>query len=117
MTWVITKLCIDCVDQSCVDVCPVDCIYEYTGEDRKTFPNQLYIDPDECIDCSVCEPECPWQAIFQDEAVPDVFHTDVELNAKMTELKDDFQVPENVDKPKPTPDEIEANKKKWGYED
>ena len=117
MTWVITKLCIDCVDQSCVDVCPVDCIYEYTGEDRKTFPNQLYIDPDECIDCSVCEPECPWQAIFQDEAVPDVFHADIELNTKMTEFKDDFQVPENVDKPKPTPDEIEANKKKWGYED
>ncbi len=47
MTWVITKLCIECVDQSCVEVCPVDCIYTYDGSDSETFPNQLYIDPEE----------------------------------------------------------------------
>jgi ferredoxin len=58
---------------SCVEVCPVDCIYEYTRSDRETFPNQLYIDPEECIDCGVCEAECPWEAIFQDEELPDVF--------------------------------------------
>ena len=117
MAWVITRLCIDCVDQSCVEVCPVDCIYEYTGEDRERFPNQLYIDPEECIDCSVCEPECPWQAIFQDDAVPEIFHDDIELNARIVEFKDQFQVPEKVERPKPTPDEIESNKRKWGYLD
>lgn len=48
---------------SCVEVCPVDCIYEYQGDDRATFPNQLFIDPEECINCGVCEPECPNSAI------------------------------------------------------
>jgi ferredoxin len=72
MAWVITRLCRDCVDQACVEVCPVDCIYGYDGSDAETFPNQLYIDPEECINCGVCEPECPWEAIFEDEQVPDV---------------------------------------------
>jgi len=53
MAWVITRLCRECVDQSCVEVCPVDCIYEYTGGDAESFPNQLYIDPEECINCGV----------------------------------------------------------------
>ncbi len=70
MTWVITRLCRDCVDQSCVDVCPVDCIYEYTGNDGETFPNQ---------DC-----------------------------------RDEFRVPEVEEKPRPTPEQIAANKEKWG---
>ncbi len=115
MTWVITRLCRDCVDMGCVDVCPVDCIYEYTGDDKQTFPNQLYIDPEECIDCSVCEPECPWEAIFQDEAVPDVFHEDTELNARVVDHKDNFSVPETQELDKPGPDEVEENKKKWGF--
>ncbi len=101
MTWVITRLCRDCVDQSCVEVCPVDCIYEYTGNDGETFPNQLYIDPEECIDCGVCEPECPWEAILEDEQVPDVFEEDTALNAKMLACKDDFRVPEVEGKPRP----------------
>ena len=62
MTYVIVEPCINVKDRSCVDVCPVDCIYE--GED------QLYIHPDECIDCGACEPECPVTAIFLDEDVP-----------------------------------------------
>ena len=66
MAYIITRLCRDCVDTGCVAVCPVDCIYEYTGSDRETWPNQLYIHPDECIDCGACEPECPWQAIFEE---------------------------------------------------
>ena len=115
MTWVITKLCRDCVDGSCVEVCPVDCIYQYDGDDRETFPNQLYIDPEECINCGVCEPECPWEAIFEDEQVPDVFQDDIALGEKVAEEKDSFQVPEVAEKPKPTPEEIEENKKKWGY--
>jgi NAD-dependent dihydropyrimidine dehydrogenase PreA subunit len=62
MPYVITEACINVKDKSCVDVCPVDCIYE--GED------QLYIHPDECIDCGACEPECPVTAIFPEEDVP-----------------------------------------------
>jgi NAD-dependent dihydropyrimidine dehydrogenase PreA subunit len=62
MTYVIAEPCIGVKDRSCVDVCPVDCIYE--GED------QLYIHPDECIDCGACVPECPVTAIFDEEEVP-----------------------------------------------
>ena len=76
MTWVITRLCRDCVDQSCVDVCPVDCIYEHTGDVSDAFPNQLFIDPEECINCGACEPECPNQAITEAE---DVYVIDPEL--------------------------------------
>ncbi len=115
MTWVITKMCIECVDQSCVEVCPVDCIYRYDGSDNKTFPNQLYIDPEECINCGVCEPECPWEAIFEDEQVPEVFQSDIELNAKCVDQKDDFSVPEVEDKDNHSPEQIEENKAKWGY--
>jgi ferredoxin len=115
MTWVITRLCLDCVDQSCVEVCPVDCIYVYDGADAKSFPNQLYIDPEECINCGVCEPECPWEAIFEDEQVPDIFEADTALNARILEFKDDFSVPEVVEKKKPSPEDIEKNKAKYGY--
>jgi NAD-dependent dihydropyrimidine dehydrogenase PreA subunit len=62
MPYVITEACISVKDKACVDVCPVDCIYE--GAD------QLYINPDECIDCGACEPECPVTAIFPEEDVP-----------------------------------------------
>jgi ferredoxin len=117
MPWVITKLCRDCVDMSCVEVCPVDCIYEYQGDDRDAFPNQLYIDPEECIDCGVCEPECPWEAIFEDERVPDVFHEDIAVNAGIVGAKAEFQVPEVNEKEKPSPDKVAANKVKWGYAD
>ena len=115
MTWVITRLCRDCVDMSCVEVCPVDCIYEYKGDDHEEFPNQLYIDPEECINCGVCEPECPWEAIFEDEQVPDVLHEDTALNARIVDQKDAFAVPDVDEKPKPTPEQIEENKAKWGY--
>jgi ferredoxin len=115
MPWVITSLCRDCVDQACVEVCPVDCIYEYKGSDQATFPNQLFIDPEECIDCGVCEPECPWEAIFEDESVPGVFAADTGLNAKIVDAKDDFEVPEVEEKEKPTPEQIQANKEKWNY--
>ncbi len=62
MPFVITEACKDTKDRACVDVCPVDCIYE--------GPDQLYIHPDECIDCGACEPECPVTAIFAAEDVP-----------------------------------------------
>ena len=70
MAYIITRLCRDCLDTGCVAVCPVDCIYEYTGSDREAWPNQLYIHPDECIDCGACEPECPVNAIFPEDQLP-----------------------------------------------
>jgi ferredoxin len=97
-----------------VEVCPVDCICAYNGDDHETFPNQLYIDPEECINCGVCEPECPWEAIYEDEQVPDAFQDDVALNAKILESRDQFSVPEIEEKPKPTPEQVEENKRKWG---
>jgi len=115
MAWVITKLCRDNIDGACVEVCPVDCIYAYDGDDTETFPNQLYIDPEECINCGVCEPECPWEAIFEDEQVPEVFQDDVALAVSIVEHKSDFSVPEIEEKPKPTPEQVEENKAKWGY--
>ena len=63
MTYIIAESCIGVLDRGCVDVCPVDCIYE--------GPEQLYIHPDECIDCGACEPECPVTAIFPEEDVPE----------------------------------------------
>ena len=116
MTWVITKLCQDCVDESCVEVCPVDCIYQYDGDDAKTFPVQRYIDPEECINCGVCEPECPWEAIFEDEQVPSVFEEDTALNAKIVDDRDAFEVPERADIDVPSTDEINKNKAKWKYD-
>ena len=62
MAYIITEPCIGTKDASCVEVCPVECIYP--GED------QYYIHPEECIDCGACEPECPVQAIFPDTDVP-----------------------------------------------
>jgi NAD-dependent dihydropyrimidine dehydrogenase PreA subunit len=63
MPYVIAEACIDVMDRSCVDECPVDCIYQ--GE------RKLYINPLECIDCGNCEPACPVEAISQDRRVPD----------------------------------------------
>ena len=115
MTWIITRLCRDCLDTECVTVCPVDCIYRYTGDDHKSFPNQLYINPDECIDCSACEPACPWTDIFDEDDVPDVFRDDTTLNYKMMEHSEAFEVCPHEDKPQPTSEQIEKNKQKWGY--
>ena len=64
MTYVITEPCIGVKDASCVDVCPVDCIHG-TDDDQ-----MLFIDPDECIDCSACEPACPVNAIYFEDDVP-----------------------------------------------
>jgi ferredoxin len=78
MTYVITQPCIDVKDKSCVDVCPVSCIYlESDDVDRK-----LYIHPDECIDCGACEPECPVSAIFVDSAVPPEWAEFIELDRR-----------------------------------
>ncbi len=77
MTYVICEPCIDVMDKSCVEVCPVDCIHYEEGRDRK-----LYIDPDECIDCGACEPVCPVTAIFAEDDVPEQWKEYIELDAK-----------------------------------
>jgi len=115
MAYIITKLCLDCKDIACTQVCPVDCIYEYTGDDESIPKNMLLIDPDECIDCNACVPECPWEAIFEEDLVPEIFKDDIELNAKIMGV--DRVVPvRNPDDPIPTTEEVKENKKKWGYE-
>ena len=63
MAFIICEPCVEVKDSACVDVCPVDCIHEGT--------DQFYIEPDECIDCGACEPECPVEAIFEEDAVPE----------------------------------------------
>jgi ferredoxin len=75
MTYVVTDNCIRCKYTDCVDVCPVDCFHE--------GPNFLVIDPDECIDCSLCEPECPAGAIFAEDDVPQDQFSFVALNAEL----------------------------------
>lgn len=70
MTYVIGKACIGEKDTACVDVCPVDCIHPKPGAPGFDEAEQLYIDPDVCIDCGVCEPECPVEAIYAEDAVP-----------------------------------------------
>ena len=76
MTFVVTEPCIKCKYTDCVDVCPVDCFHE-----GKNF---LVIDPDECIDCGACEPECPTSAIFAEDDVPDDQQEYIQLNAKLS---------------------------------
>jgi NAD-dependent dihydropyrimidine dehydrogenase PreA subunit len=76
MTYVITEPCLDVLDRACVEVCPVDCIHDEEGTDRK-----LYIDPDECIDCGACEPVCPVTAIFAEDDVPEQWVAYTEIDA------------------------------------
>ena len=87
MAYYITETCIDVKDTACVEVCPVDCIHPIDGEGEP----MLYIDPDECIDCGACEPECPVEAIFAEEDVPEDQSRFVEINTKYFELRDDTE--------------------------
>ena len=75
MPYVIAEPCINVKDKACVEVCPVDCIYE--GKDM------LYIHPDECIDCGACEPVCPTKAIFPEDDLPDKWKEYTALNADL----------------------------------
>ncbi len=81
MTYVITFPCIGVKDASCVDVCPVDCIHPTPGEAAFDDVEQLYINPDECIDCGACEPACPVSAIFEESAVPEEWKQFLKINA------------------------------------
>ena len=77
MTFVVTENCIKCKFTDCVDVCPVDCFHE--------GPNFLVIDPEECIDCTLCEPECPAEAIFAEDELPEDQEHFIALNAELSE--------------------------------
>ena len=78
MAYVVTEPCIGVKDKACMGVCPCDCFYE--------DEHQLYIRPDECTDCAACEPECPVEAIFLDEEVPEKWKSFIALNAERSEV-------------------------------
>lgn len=88
MTYVVTDACIKCKYMDCVEVCPVDCFYE--GE------NMLVINPSECIDCGVCEPECPAEAILPD--TEDGLEKWLEINTKYSELWPNITVAKDAPK-------------------
>ena len=76
MTYVVTENCIKCLYTDCVEVCPVDCFH--------IGPNFMVIDPDECIDCTLCEPECPAEAIFAEDELPDGMEKFTALNEELS---------------------------------
>jgi ferredoxin len=103
MTFVVGDNCIKCKFTDCVEVCPVDCFHE--------GPNFLVIDPDECIDCTLCEPECPAEAIFAEDDVPDDQKQFIAINAELakewpviTEMKD---APEDAEEWKGKKDKLQ----------
>ncbi len=93
MPFVITENCIKCKYTDCVEVCPVDCFYE--------GPNMLVIHPDECIDCALCEPECPVNAIMSEDDVPNDQQEFIALNAELS------QTWPNINKKKPAPSDAD----------
>ena len=76
MTFVVVENCIKCKYTDCVEVCPVDCFHE--------GPNILVIDPEECIDCTLCEPECPAEAILAEDDLPEAQKHFLELNKELS---------------------------------
>jgi len=93
MTYVITRKCAGTCDSACVDVCPCDCIVGAVpladlravpaGERGQRFPGvQLFIDPDECVDCGACVAECPADAIYCEDDVPAEYRDDIARNAQ-----------------------------------
>ena len=87
MTYVIAQPCVDLLDKACIEECPVDCIYE--GK------RQLYIHPDECVDCGACEPVCPVEAIYYEDDVPEQWKDFYKVNV---EFFDDLGSPGGASK-------------------
>jgi ferredoxin len=104
MTFVVNDNCIKCKLMDCVEVCPVDCFHE--------GPNMLVIDPDECIDCTLCEPECPVDAILSEDDLPDDQQQYLQLNA---ELSQQWPVITEAGKPPEDADEWRDVKDKLKY--
>jgi len=104
MTYVVTENCIQCKYTDCVEVCPVDCFHE--------GPNFLVIDPEECIDCTLCEPECPAEAIFAEDDLPEDQEHFLQLNA---ELAKQWPVITEVKEPLPDAKEWDGKPGKLKY--
>ena len=85
MTYVIAEPCVGTKDTACAEVCPVDCIHPTKEEAEFEEATLLYINPDECIDCAACEPECPVDAIFEESELPEKWAEYLEINAKWFE--------------------------------
>jgi ferredoxin len=111
---VITRLCQDCVDGACVDVCPTDAIVEHRPQDRPSeLPNQLFVNPNACISCNLCVPECPWEAIYDEDDVPQPFSSDIALNNRAYEKSTEYHVPASKLSRRVSPQEVENNRAKW----
>lgn len=78
MTFIVTEQCIQCKYTDCVEVCPVDCFHE--------GPNFLVINPETCIDCALCVPECPVEAIYAEDDLPEEYSEYLELNAELASI-------------------------------
>ena len=104
MTFLVTESCIRCKYMDCVEVCPVDCFHE--------GPNMLVIDPDECIDCTLCEPECPVDAIVSEDEIPEGQEQFLQLNE---ELSQKWPVITEIGKPPEDADEWVDVKDKLQY--
>jgi len=104
MAFIVTDNCIRCKYTDCVEVCPVDCFHE--------GPNFLVIDPDECIDCALCEPECPAEAIYEEDAIPAGQEEFIALNA---ELSQTWPVITQKKDPLPDAEEWDGKKDKLQY--
>jgi len=109
MTFVVVDKCIKCKYTDCVEVCPVDCFRE--------GPNMLVIDPDECIDCNLCVPECPIDAIFAEDDLPEDQKDFIEINERLskswpmiTAMKD---APTDADQWKEAPNKREHLIEEW----
>lgn len=95
MPYIIAEPCVNVRDRACVEVCPVDCIYEIDDSGKSVHgvkapegkEQMLYIHPDECIDCGACEPVCPVDAIFMDEETPDKWNDFIELNYVLSDVE------------------------------
>ena len=102
MTFVVTENCIKCKYTDCVDVCPVECFHE--------GPEMLVIDPDECIDCALCVPECPIDAIFEEDDLPNEQRLFIDINKKLSEkwpvIEEMIPAPEDADDWNGVPDKI-----------
>jgi ferredoxin len=81
MAYIICEPCIGVKDTACVAVCPVDCIHPAKTESAYAEVPQLYINPDDCIDCGACVPECPVDAIYALDEVPDKWKQYIQINA------------------------------------
>ncbi len=104
MTYVVTDNCIRCKYTDCVEVCPVDCFHE--------GPNFLVIDPDECIDCTLCVPECPANAIFAEDELPE---DQLHFTALNAELADEWPVITEQKPPLPDAEEWDGVENKLQY--